>query len=583
MPEIIASSTLNSNEYPENVMNHRSTPNTPNTNAPTAAFPEYSGVNAFTNANANANAKPASSFVMGSPNLPVFIRVQKDPEPRFMRILHILQMVTGILFVLFIIGVIASQAGAASPLNQAVGSHHQIVISSPVRFEHVQGCDEVKAQLVQVVDFLKNPRKFERFGASMPRGYLLEGPPGVGKTMLAKAVAGEAGVPFLIISGAEFEEVYVGVGASRVRSLFKDARGFKNALIFIDEIDAVANRRSNSDHSTTRQTLNQLLVEMDGFKSAGTNIIVLGATNSVQTLDKALLRPGRFDKTLTLSPPDIAGRKKILASLLAAIPQKVLGKDVKIDLLASTTIGYTGADLANLINQAKLIAATDTSLSDAEFIITSKHFQKAKDFIDLGPERSMILSVEDKKRTAYHEAGHAIVALATPNSHPVQHATIVPHGNALGLVLSYPEKDIVFQSKAMIQARIDMALGGFVAEEIIFGPENISLGPSSDLRMANAMASQLVIAGFGKRTGLFQKDDPTASDEAKLGFENDVREILAEAMDRVRKLLKEQTVAWHSIAEALILKETLNKQELEEIFAQSSRNKLKSKTSSSKK
>ena len=465
------------------------------------SFPLYSGVQVFTDPESVdlSDAKLAQHPVMGSPNLPIFIKVKKDPEPAFMRFLHILQIVSGIFFIFFIIGVLLTQLGSESSIGKAIsnpaGSHHQIVLSTNVGFNDVQGCDEVKAQLIQVVDFLKNPSKYEMYGATMPRGYLLEGPPGVGKTLLAKAVAGEAHVPFLVISGAEFDEVYVGVGASRVRSLFNDARKFEKAVIFIDEIDAVASKRINNDHSGSRQTLNQLLVEMDGFKTTS-SVIVLGATNTVQTLDSALLRPGRFDKTLTILPPDIAGRKQILKQLFSKIPPKILGKDIDMDALASTTIGYTGADLTNLINQAKLIAATDGSAG----VINKAHLIKAKSFIDLGPERNMVLSDKDKERVAYHEAGHAVVGLSNPNHDPILHATIVPHSRSLGLVLSGPENDQVSISKAKLESSIDMGLGGFIAEEIQYGIENVSTGPASDLAAVNKIARHLVSNGFG--TGL---------------------------------------------------------------------------------
>lgn len=510
----------------------------------------------------NFDSKAEQYPIMGSPNLPVCIRVQKDKEPAYMRYLNIFQMITGIFFIFFIIGMILVHSGdSGSILDKAVNSHHQIVISSPVRFSDVQGCDEVKNQMVQVVDFLKNPSKYEKYGASMPRGYLLEGPPGVGKTLLAKAVAGEANVPFLVISGAEFDEVYVGVGASRVRALFKDARKFHKAVVFIDEIDAVAGRRDGGDRANSRQTLNQLLVEMDGFKTTS-SVIVLAATNTVQTLDPALLRPGRFDKTLTLTPPDIAGRKQILAQLFAAIPKNMIAADVKVDDLAATTIGYTGADLANLINQAKLIAATDGSSG----IISIAHLEKSKNFIDLGPEKSVVMSKSDKERIAFHEAGHAVVALANPHADPVHQATIVPHSNALGLVRIAPDQDTLFLSKSMIEARIDIGLGGFMAEELKYGAGNVSTGPSSDLEYVNRWARYMVKSGFGKRTGFLQPNGLDASETARRNFEEDVHEILNAARDRVRQVLKDQRKAWEAIANTLLEKETIHRAELEAIF-----------------
>lgn len=532
-------------------------------------FPEYPGATVlFTDPASGVSPtidpkeEVAQFPVMGSPNLPIWIKVSKTPEPTYIRFLHILQMVTAIFFVLFLIGFMMMQSGknGSGLLDTSVNSHHQVIFSSPIRFKDVQGCDEVKEQLVQVVDYLKNPEKFERYGAKMPRGYLLEGPPGVGKTMLAKAVAGEANVPFLVISGAEFDEVFVGVGASRVRALFKDARSYSKAVIFIDEIDAVAGKRDRIDRSGSRQTLNQLLVEMDGF-STTSSVIVLAATNAVSSLDEALLRPGRFDKTLTLSPPNINGRKQLLARLLASIPSEMLARDVKAEELAAVTIGYTGADLANLINQAKLIAATDGSSG----VISKAHLLKAMNFINLGPERSMVITEADRERLAFHEAGHAIVGLANPNHDPIHQATIVPHGRALGLVQSGPDSDPVFISKAMLEAKIDMALGGYMAEETIYGPENVSTGPSSDLQSVNNYARYMVKSGFGKRSGFYQLAEGS-SEAAKTNFEYDVQDILNESRERVRKVLNDHKRAWHAIAEALLEKETLSREELLDIF-----------------
>ena len=469
------------------------------------------------------------------------------------------------------VSITGSLGGMNKPLNE-------VILNSSVKFDSVQGCDEVKEQLMQIVDFLKNPVKYEKFGATMPRGYLLTGPPGVGKTMLAKAVAGEAGVPFLAISGAEFDEIWIGSGSARVRGLFADARKHKKAVIFIDEIDAVPGKRGGAGPSQSNQlqTLNQLLVEMDGFKTSETGkkkktsppvVVVLGATNAPDRLDPAILRPGRFDHTLVLSPPDIEGRKKIISKLLATIPANKLAEDINPQMLAQITIGFTGADLANFVNRAKLIGSIDEKAT----ILTREHFNKAKDFVSLGPERELVMSDDEKERTAYHEAGHAIVALATPNSFPVHQATIVPHSNALGLVLSHPDKDINHMSKNMLQAKIDMALGGFMAEELKYGSENVSTGPASDLKAINQLARQMVISGFGSRTGFFQQSNEFESSElAKQNFEEDVKEILAESKDRVRKLLEVNSGAWEAIAKALIEHENLNREQLEEIYKENS-------------
>lgn len=454
-------------------------------------------------------------------------------------------------------------------------STHELILECPIKFDNVQGCDQVKEQLVQIVDFLENPTKYEKFGAFMPRGYLLSGPPGVGKTFLAKAVAGEAGVPFLSISGAEFEEMYIGIGAARIRNLFVEARKFEKAVIFIDEIDAVAGKREgmNGLDSNRRQTINQLLVEMDGF---GTNkkqhdngtIIILAATNSINSLDPAILRPGRFDHILTLSLPDIEGRKKIMEKLLQTIPAEKLSKDVNAQTLSRITIGYTGADLANLVNRAKLIASNDENA----LVITRDHFRKAKDFISFGPERKMIMTEEEKIRIAFHEAGHAIVALATPDSFPVQQATIIPHADSLGLVLTSPDEDINNLSLSMLKAKIDMTLGGFIAEEIKYKLENVSTSPSIDIKSVNEVARLIVRSGFGSRTGFFQfNPEDQTSEWAKKNFDLDVIDILEESKERVRKLVTKYEKAWIAIAKALVEYENLNREQLNEIYEKHSK------------
>jgi ATP-dependent metalloprotease FtsH len=521
--------------------------------------------------------------ILGSPMIPINVRIQVDPEEqkRTENARKIQIFISLAILFVFIVSLGLSQrssiggAGGIKAMqnnaNRSVGGP-----TSLVKFSDIQGCDEVKRELEQIVDFLRNPEKYEKFGATMPRGYLLSGPPGVGKTMLAKAVAGEAGVNFISISGSEFDEIYVGVGAARVRGLFTNARQFGKAVIFIDEIDAVAGKRSDkNEHGALRQTLNQLLTEMDGFKG-NTGIVVLAATNTPASLDPAILRPGRFDKTLTIAPPDVAGREKIVDSLLAKIKKEVLAGDVKARDIAVMTIGFTGADLANLVNRAKLLAATDASTKT----ITMGHFKKALEYINYGPERIMALSEEQKKLTAFHEAGHAIVALASaPHAFPVQYATIVPHSEALGLVFSAPDTDIHSMSLAMLKARLDMSLAGFAAE-LRLSKDNMDMvttGAASDFEAANKIARSIVHAGFGTKCSFFQPmtEPRAASESAKKDFEDDVREIIHNSNLRVLAILQKFEKAWKAIAEALIEKETLSRAEIEKIYAENNPDRCK--------
>ena len=513
----------------------------------------------------NANHKPtaATSFspLLGTPAMPVNIKVQKPPETTFARLLNYLQIIVTIVFLLFLCfslyTLINSKDGG---LNAFSGNPTNFMVQrSTVRFTDVQGCDEVKAQLEQIVDYIRYPGKYGKFGAEMPRGYLLQGPPGVGKTLLAKAVAGEADVPFYSISGAEFEEVYVGVGASRVRSLFRAARDNGQAVIFIDEIDAVGGKRNARDGSAHRQTLNQLLVEMDGFHSHS-GIVVLAATNSVESIDPALLRPGRFDHTLSLHLPDIKGRIAILKMILGKLPRSQVDPKVEIEPIARVAIGYSGADLAQVVNQAKLYAALDKSANK----ITMEHLNRAVTFVSLGPARKLTLSQEERERTAYHESGHAIVALATEGTYPIQTATIVPHGNALGMVVLQPDADMHSMTKSQLQGIIDYTLGGFAAEEMHGGGvSEVSLGPGSDLAQANRIARQMVHAGFGKTTRFLQLTDPeTASNSMKEAIEKDIQTILDESKQRATTVLQRERKAWEAMAKTLLDKETMTRDDI---------------------
>ncbi|MCU0908118.1 MAG: ATP-dependent zinc metalloprotease FtsH, partial [Rhodobacteraceae bacterium] len=366
-----------------------------------------------------------------------------------------------------------------------------------VTFDDVAGIDEAKDELEEIVEFLRNPQKFSRLGGKIPKGALLVGPPGTGKTLLARAIAGEAGVPFFTISGSDFVEMFVGVGASRVRDMFEQAKKNAPCIVFIDEIDAVGRSRGvgyGGGNDEREQTLNQLLVEMDGFE-ANEGIIIVAATNRPDVLDPALLRPGRFDRQVQVPNPDIKGREKILGVHARKVP---LGPDVDLRIIARGTPGFSGADLANLVNEAALMAARV-----GRRFVTMEDFESAKDKVMMGAERrSMVMSEDEKKLTAYHEAGHAVVGLTVPQHDPIHKATIIPRGRALGLVLSLPERDQLSVTYTKYTSKIAMAMGGRVAEELIFGKENVTSGAASDIqqvtRIARAMVTQF---GFSDQLG----------------------------------------------------------------------------------
>jgi cell division protease FtsH len=356
-----------------------------------------------------------------------------------------------------------------------------------VTFDDVAGIDEAKEELEEIVEFLRNPQKFSRLGGKIPKGALLVGPPGTGKTLLARAIAGEAGVPFFTISGSDFVEMFVGVGASRVRDMFEQAKKNAPCIVFIDEIDAVGRSRGvgyGGGNDEREQTLNQLLVEMDGFE-ANEGIIIVAATNRPDVLDPALLRPGRFDRQVQVPNPDIRGRERILGVHARKVP---LGPDVDLRIIARGTPGFSGADLANLVNEAALMAARVNRR-----FVTMEDFESAKDKVMMGAERrSMVMSEEEKKLTAYHEAGHAIVGLNVPQHDPIHKATIIPRGRALGLVLSLPERDQLSVSYTKYTSKIAMAMGGRVAEELVFGKENVTSGAASDIQQVSRIARAMV-------------------------------------------------------------------------------------------
>lgn len=424
-------------------------------------------------------------------------------------------------------------------------------------FKDVKGCDDAKQELEEVVEYLKNPAKFTRLGGKLPKGILLTGAPGTGKTLLAKAIAGEAGVPFFYRAGSEFEEMFVGVGARRVRSLFQAAKKKAPCIIFIDEIDAVGSTRKQWE-GHTKKTLHQLLVEMDGFEQ-NEGIILMAATNLPDILDPALTRPGRFDRHIVVPNPDVRGRQEILELYLQ---DKPLADDVDVKAIARGTPGFNGADLANLVNIAAIKAAVDGAEK-----LTAAQLEFAKDRIIMGTERkTMFITEESKKLTAYHESGHAIVALNTNGAHPIHKATIMPRGSALGMVTQLPSQDETSISKKQLQARLDVCMGGRVAEELIFGEEYITTGASNDLFTATELAQYMVsTCGMSDTIGpVYIKERPGSEMQSRIDAE--VVKLLREAYDRVKQLLKKHEKALHALANALLEYETLTADEIKQIL-----------------
>jgi cell division protease FtsH len=439
-------------------------------------------------------------------------------------------------------------------------------------FEDVAGVDEAKEELSEIVDFLKDPAKFQRLGGKIPKGALLIGPPGTGKTLIARAVAGEAGVPFFTISGSDFVEMFVGVGASRVRDMFEQAKKNAPCIIFIDEIDAVGRHRGaglGGGNDEREQTLNQLLVEMDGFES-NEGIILIAATNRPDVLDPALLRPGRFDRQVVVPNPDVSGREKILRVHMRNVP---LAADVDVRTLARGTPGFSGADLANLVNEAALMAARKNRR-----MVTHPDFEEAKDKVMMGAERrSMAMSEDEKRNTAYHEGGHALVAITVPSSDPVHKATIVPRGRALGMVMQLPEGDRYSMNFTQMTSRLAIMMAGRVAEEIIFGKENITSGASSDISAATGLARNMVTRwGFSDELGTVAYGDnqeevflghsvartQNVSPETMMKIDAEVRRLVKGGEDEARRILTERLDDLHAIAKALLEFETLSGEEI---------------------
>lgn len=452
------------------------------------------------------------------------------------------------------------QGGGAGRMGQS--KEPAVAESSDKRFEDVMGCDEAKAELEEIVAYLKNPETFTRLGGKLPSGLLLMGPPGTGKTLLARAIAGEAGVPFFYASGSEFEEMYVGVGARRMRDLFEAAKKRSPCIIFIDEIDAVGSSRQLKEQQAMKMTLNQLLVEMDGFEQ-NQGVIVIGATNYADVLDDALLRPGRFDKHVTVPLPDVKGRKQILALYGSKVP---LAKDVDLDTLARGTPGMSGAELFNLMNQAALRASVQGAAA-----VDMAALEYSKDKILMGAERkSAVISAEGAKLTAYHEGGHALVAIHTQGADPVHKATIMPRGQALGMVMQLPGQDQTSFSRRQMLARLDVCMGGRVAEELVFGADEVTSGASSDIQAATSLARSMVTQwGMSEQVGIVfvPKNDTSISPEQRALIDKEVQSLLSASYARATKLLQVHRKELDVLAKALIDRETLSGTEIKDLLA----------------
>jgi cell division protease FtsH len=445
-----------------------------------------------------------------------------------------------------------------------------------VTFDDVAGIDEAKGELQEIVEFLKDPQKFQRLGGKIPKGVLLVGPPGTGKTLLARAIAGEANVPFFTISGSDFVEMFVGVGASRVRDMFEQGKKNAPCIIFIDEIDAVGRHRGaglGGGNDEREQTLNQMLVEMDGFES-NEGVILIAATNRPDVLDPALLRPGRFDRQVVVPNPDVNGREKILRVHMRKVP---LASDVDPKVIARGTPGFSGADLANLVNEAALLAARM-----GKRVVAMLEFENAKDKVMMGTERrSLVMSEAEKRMTAYHEGGHALCAMHEPECDPVHKATIIPRGRALGLVMSLPEGDRYSKSKSKLLAELTMAMGGRAAEEIIFGPDKVSNGAAGDIKMATDQARRMITEwGMSDKLGMIAYGDN--SQEVFLGhsvtqnknvseatareIDGEIKDIIDRAYAKARRILTENVEELHRLARGLLEHETLSGDEIRTVL-----------------
>jgi len=510
----------------------------------------------------------------------VGIEGRPPKQPNFITQL-LLQLAPALLLIVVFVYMLRQMQGASGGRGaMSFGKSKARLLSEDqvnVTFADVAGIDEAKQEVGEIVDFLKDPGKFQKLGGKIPKGVLMVGSPGTGKTLLARAIAGEAKVPFFTISGSDFVEMFVGVGASRVRDMFEQAKKHAPCIIFIDEIDAVGRHRGaglGGGHDEREQTLNQLLVEMDGFEG-NEGIIVIAATNRPDVLDPALLRPGRFDRQVVVPLPDVRGREQILRVHMRRLP---LGDDVKPALIARGTPGFSGADLANLVNEAALFAARSNLR-----LVSMEQFERAKDKILMGAERrSMVMSDEEKRMTAYHEAGHAIVGLTVPEHDPVYKVTIIPRGRALGVTQFLPEQDRYSMSKRRIQSAIATLFGGRIAEELIFGNDAVTTGASNDIERATDLARNMVTRwGLSDRLGPLSYSEEAGevflgrsvtqhkqvSDGTALAIDEEVRSVIETNYTRAKEILVEKIDCLHAMADALIKYETIGDEQIREIMA----------------
>ena len=500
-----------------------------------------------------------SRFTSGSsPKDPLYIS-QLEPSFRS-QLWSLVKSAVGLFLLLSFAGSLIDDKGGGIASRMGSGNIVHQAEKSDKSFDDVVGVDEAKQELIEIVQYLRNPRKFTRLGGKLPKGVLLTGPPGTGKTLLARAIAGEANVPFFYTSGSEFEEMYVGVGAKRVRDLFAAAKAKSPCIIFIDEIDAIGGSRSLKEQSAMKMTLNQLLVEMDGFEQ-NTGIIVIAATNFPESLDTALIRPGRLDKHVNVPLPDIGGRTAILRLHTSKLP---LAKDVSIDQLARGTPGFSGAELYNLVNEAALKASSD-GLRE----ISMHALEYAKDKIMMGSERrSAVITPSTARMTAFHEAGHALTALLTEGADPIHKATIMPRGRALGMVMQLPDGDQTSMSRKQMLARLVVCMGGRVAEEIVFGDDNVTSGASNDIQQATKLAKAMVMNyGLSEKLGVMHVSEKEKhSDEVQRVIDEEIQSLLTESYQKAKNIIETHRKDLDAIANALIEYESLSGSEIIDVI-----------------